>query len=451
MSIYVCLGPSASLDEARAVLDATYLPPAAMGDVYDLVRRGARAIVILDGFFERVPAVWHKEVLYALSNGVRVFGGASMGALRASELWSFGMEGVGRIFEDFRDGVLEDDDEVTVVHAPAESGYRPLSEAMVNLRDGLRRACDAHAIAPATRELLASAAKKRHYPERSWEATFEDGLALGVPRAEIDALRAFVRREKPNLKRDDALAVLRRVADAQREGLAPHAPTFVFERTSLWDRMTATETRFAAPRTRGEVDAEAIARHLSLLAPDRREIVRSALLLRLVALDAARIGLQIEPEERASMRRRFLSRHGLDAPEQLEAWLADNALSPRELDAIVDLECVTDQLVEMHYTTMPTLTVTELQRQGLLPEVTRAVAARDAFLRARGIDTPTLADAGIDEAALLRWYQEHIAAIEAETLEDHAKELGFATVFRFVETLLREYLYATREPPGEER
>ena len=40
-----------------------------------------------------------------MSEGVPVFGAASMGALRAAELHEFGMRGIGRIFEAFRDGV----------------------------------------------------------------------------------------------------------------------------------------------------------------------------------------------------------------------------------------------------------------------------------------------------------------------------------------------------------
>ena len=35
------------------------------------------------------------------------------------------MKGIGRIIEDFRDGVLEDDDEVAVLHGPEELGYPP--------------------------------------------------------------------------------------------------------------------------------------------------------------------------------------------------------------------------------------------------------------------------------------------------------------------------------------
>ena len=57
-----------------------------------------RAIGLIDGVFLDVPAVWHRELLWALSEGVHVFGAASMGALRAAELAPFGMRGVGTIF-----------------------------------------------------------------------------------------------------------------------------------------------------------------------------------------------------------------------------------------------------------------------------------------------------------------------------------------------------------------
>ena len=91
-----------------------------------------QAIGIIDGYFQWAPAVWHKEILWAIQQGVHVFGAASMGALRAAELAPFGMRGVGRIFEAYRDGVLpgsgdepfEDDDEVAVVHGPAGERVR---------------------------------------------------------------------------------------------------------------------------------------------------------------------------------------------------------------------------------------------------------------------------------------------------------------------------------------
>ena len=50
-----------------------------------------RAQVIVDGSFQWTPAVWHKEILWAMGRGVHVFGAASMGALRAAELDGFGL------------------------------------------------------------------------------------------------------------------------------------------------------------------------------------------------------------------------------------------------------------------------------------------------------------------------------------------------------------------------
>ena len=130
----VFLGPTLAHDEARTVLDAEFLPPAAHGDVLRAAFRRPQAIGIVDGVFEHVPAVWHKEILFALSEGIHVYGAASMGALRAAELDRFGMRGIGEVYRAYADGVLEDDDEVAVAHAGAEDGFQAMSDPMVDIR-----------------------------------------------------------------------------------------------------------------------------------------------------------------------------------------------------------------------------------------------------------------------------------------------------------------------------
>ena len=157
----VFLGPTLPLAQARALLpDAEYRPPAAMGDVYRLARRRPPArLALIDGYFEQVAAVWHKELLYAMERGVAVYGAASMGALRAAELHRFGMVGVGRIFTAYRRGQLVDDDEVAVAHGPAAFGYPRFSEAMVNVRDALARARGAGVISARVHDRLVALAK----------------------------------------------------------------------------------------------------------------------------------------------------------------------------------------------------------------------------------------------------------------------------------------------------
>src|SRR5580704_4909512 len=109
-------------------------PPVRQGELYRAALAGPAVIGVVDGYFEVTPTVWHKEILFAMAQGIHVFGAASIGALRAAELDAFGMRGIGDIYQDFRDGVLEDDDEVAVLHGPAELGYPPVTEAMVNIR-----------------------------------------------------------------------------------------------------------------------------------------------------------------------------------------------------------------------------------------------------------------------------------------------------------------------------
>ena len=190
MSAYVFLGPSLPLATASAVLPATYLPPIQQGDILRLLEREPDIIGIVDGYFEVVPAVWHKEILLALEAGVRVYGAASMGAIRAAELHSFGMTGIGSVFEWLRDGVICRDDEVAIIHAPAELGYAPLSVALVDIRD----ACDAATregivAAPEAKRLIA-AASDLPFPERSYDAVAQ-AIAGDIGPSDIRRWLAF--------------------------------------------------------------------------------------------------------------------------------------------------------------------------------------------------------------------------------------------------------------------
>ena len=102
--VIVFIGPSLSSDEANKILKAEYHPPVARGDIINALKDNPDIIVIIDGVFHKEPAVSHKEILKAIKNDIIVVGGASMGALRASELDDFGMIGIGQVYEDYRIG-----------------------------------------------------------------------------------------------------------------------------------------------------------------------------------------------------------------------------------------------------------------------------------------------------------------------------------------------------------
>lgn len=211
MTTIVFVGPTLPAAEVTARLPrAIVAPPVAVGDVLRIARRPGRIrrLAIIDGYFERMAAVWHKEILLALEKDIEVYGAASMGALRAAELAAFGMVGVGGIYRDYARGVLVADDEVAVAHLPAEYGFRATSDALVNLRDGIARA---PMLTAKTRAALVELARARFYRERSWSRLVDDARAAGLPRRQLDALAAW---PKPDRKAADARLLLQRLARA---------------------------------------------------------------------------------------------------------------------------------------------------------------------------------------------------------------------------------------------
>jgi hypothetical protein len=233
--IYVFIGPTLPAEEARRELEAVFLPPAAQGDVYRAALQQPEALGLVDGYFDSVPSVWHKELLWAMSQGIHVFGSASMGALRAAELAPFGMQGVGAIFDAFQRGELDDDDAVALVHAPAEEGFRPLSEALVNIRATLASAEREGLLAAVERETLERLARELYYPERSYPALLTRAEREGLPREVVQRLRAWLPQGRIDQKRADALAMLRRMREHQAARPGPKEVPYVFAHTNAWE------------------------------------------------------------------------------------------------------------------------------------------------------------------------------------------------------------------------
>ena len=324
--ITIFLGPTLTQAEARKELDAEYPGPAAQGDVYRAVRQGATAIGLIDGFFHSVPSVWHKEILWALAEGVPVYGSASMGALRAAELWPYGMIGVGQVFEWFRDGILMDDDEVALAHADAEHGYMALSEPMVDLRATIDRACREEIIDAETADALLAVAKELFYPERDYLTVIRK-LELSAPSECLQRLAEWYPRNRVSVKALDALAMLKLMAANASANTSTAAPEFWFERTALWDDLVreANDWQGRQKSVAGEVKERA--KELGELAVGS---ARDAALARVLALDEARRQqYQFDDERLYQAVVDFRLRHNLLEPEDIERWIKQNDLDQK--------------------------------------------------------------------------------------------------------------------------
>ncbi len=339
----VFLGPSLSHDEARRIApDAVLLPPAGMGDVLTALERfRPHAIALIDGNFLHTMAVFHKEIVDALARGVWVIGASSMGALRAAECAPYGMIPVGEIAAAYLSGELEGDDEVALVHADADDGYRPLSDAMVEIRATVRAATTAGLLTAEEADRLIAGQKRRWFPERTLAATVDDVRDhLGWPAEQVAAYRAFVRANRVDLKSRDARAALQALVELPA-GPVPEAERPLLESSGVYQLMAARD-RFVGDGPPG-VRLEDIRTHAALtdrgyLTDWRRAAQRAALLNLSQYLD-----LEPPPEATVAARRRVAHAFGV-APDELDGEAAALDLSPNGLEVLLGEEARLEQL-----------------------------------------------------------------------------------------------------------
>ena len=228
------MGPSLHRDLAflrRRESDIVWAGPARCGDILNAARNGASAIGLIDGLFDQSAAPWHKEVLYALSLGLPVAGGASMGALRAAECAAFGMTGIGAIFRRYATGEIIDDAEVAQLHAPEELNYLPLTEPLVNVEPTLALMTAQRVVASPAQRALSDTARRIHYSERTYAEIVR--RSPGLDPDEAQTARDWFQTHAIDQKRVDALEVLDWLRAQPDISLnAPHS--WEFQETTQW-------------------------------------------------------------------------------------------------------------------------------------------------------------------------------------------------------------------------
>jgi ribosomal protein S12 methylthiotransferase accessory factor len=199
----IFVGPSIPLDLAKRTLPgADFRPPIRRGDLIDIP---AGSIVgIIDGVFAQMLAISPGEIREAVDRGVAIYGAASIGALRAAEVPQ--VIGVGRIFEMYRTGMIERDDEVAL-SIDADT-YEPLTESLVNVRYAVERLVRSATLSRDAGDALIDACARLHYTERTFKNIFRNSKLAHNTDADdiIRLLRNF------NLKQDDAQLLLETIA-----------------------------------------------------------------------------------------------------------------------------------------------------------------------------------------------------------------------------------------------
>ncbi len=445
MTAIIFAGPSVRGLELPQRPDLIFRSPAKQGDIYRATLARPKVIGLIDGYFEGVPSVWHKEILWALSQGIRVFGSASMGALRAAELDSFGMIGIGRIYQWYRDGHLEDDDEVALIHGPYESGFLPLSEPMVNVRSTCEAAIAAGIIEPQRAEAILSAAKLVHYRERDWK-TLLAAAELRWPGAE--EFTRWLATGRVDQKQLDAAALSAEVLASIDNSVLPRIPDFRFEWTDLWERVVHDWTQSTPPASdQLGVTAAAVLDELRL-DPQRFAACRATALQRAILLqEADRSHLTIDQAERRQSLARLRERLGLMRKSQLDAWVNNQGLAPEEFEELIGDETRIERVqrlpagsIDRHILSILRLTG-EYETYVIRAKTKQQILEESGFLSegaAQEIPAPVLID----------WFFAKRGQAVPDDLDIFTQTLGLSSRQAFYRLLTAEYVYCTKMRRG---
>jgi hypothetical protein len=443
MNICVFVGPTLPDAKACGVLEAVYLPPAAQGDVYRAMLEQPKAIGIIDGYFNGVPAIWHKEVLWALSQGIAVYGSASMGALRAAELARFGMIGVGSIFEAYRDGFLQDDDEVAVTHLDGAHRYRPTSEAMVNIRSTLQAAVVAGIISSCTQISIESMARNLFYPERIYPALLRMAENEGLPHDELANFRNWLPTGRVDVKRADALAMLVAMRNAVAAGTAVSA-TCDFQHTVYWDRFLYSTLRSRSMISEGAANVLTTIVEELTVDPKRFLRVWRGALIRYFALnESARRDIAPTAEMIEWSSAEFRQKMGLRDPLLFERWLQDNGLNEEEFARLMAEEVQIALAHPLLKGNMLLHLANHLRITGEYAALVRRAAQKQAALVAAGFTPGHFSDVSVTQDTLLESFMERIASTLVDEPDAYTvlSALADQELAPLVQSLAREHRY----------
>ena len=208
----VFLGPSLSTEKAKKILDADYRKPAKKGDFLQLVFKETKYVGLIDGFFLQDYPPTPIEIYNLLrKKGTKVYGSSSLGALRAVELSKYGMIGVGKIFNLYRKGILDADDEVAVTFT-GYSNYK--SEALIDIRYNLFLAQKMGIIDIETKKVILRISKQTYFPYRTYSDIL-DKCKHKYPEinSQIEKFSEHIQTNRKSLKENDAVLLLKRIKD----------------------------------------------------------------------------------------------------------------------------------------------------------------------------------------------------------------------------------------------
>jgi hypothetical protein len=352
------------------------------------------------------------------------------------------MEGVGPIFEAFRDGVLDGDDELAVAHGPRDAGYPPVSDALVNIRATLARAIAEGVVAAEVGNAVADVAKAVFFKERTYASVLARARAAGLPADTLDRLRAWLPSGAIDQKREDALALIERMAAYAMEAPTPPATSFRFAATQYWQRLVhSIDAESPAPHAEDlPAGHPAVADELRL-EPELYRALRATTTSRLLTRNASAAVATADSEAALEL---FRLRRGFSR-DDLGEFLRRNDMDRDRLARIARDEAALDSFWQRLQGVADAHLVDTARLAGHYPRLAARARQKTQRLEQAGLQAASVDDTGITLGELVRWFAAATGQREQEPAE-WVRHLDLPSIGALSRLLAREYVFRKQLP-----
>jgi hypothetical protein len=168
---------------------------------------------------------------------------------------------------------------------------------------------------------------------------------------------------------------------------------------------------------------------------------REGALLRFLALEEGRRQTRVNEAMARDASDAFRLERDLIEPGDVHRWMAENQIARDEYDRLMQEEALRLRWERSLEDELPALLFDWLRLQGHYPALLARALDKKQRLRQAGLENPALADVGLSEPELLRWFFKECGAAVPPDLARFASGLGYADEENYRLVLLCEYCY----------
>jgi len=363
------------------------------------------------------------------------------------------MVGIGAIFDAFRGGALPpfdglvDDDEVAVIHGPAETGFLAVSEALVNIRHTLAAALVEQVIDEHTHDALIKQARHMHFAERTHARLITQAHELGLCGQNLERLANWLPNGRIDQKRRDAVLLLQRLAEQMQQTPVPLQVTFKFEETEIWRDAVADMNSKRIAINEPDTLQLAIIDELRLDEANYIKVKQSALLHARFESDKNRVEHSAGSTEQTTQEQSprkiaddYRRENSLLDRESVDRWLKNNDMQVSEFDDLINHECRFRSALNIpDSTAIVEALIARLRLAGDYSALARRAREKQTVIDAVPVNT-------LPAIQLLRWYfvQKHGQNIP-DSIESYATTLGLCDEMQLIELIRREYVFLSEK------